>query len=146
MPGIEDILSKYSGRDDLIEVLSDVQDQFGFISEDNMRRIQEALKIPLVEIYGVVTFYSGFKLKPSGKHIIRVCTGTACHVKRGDIIHSYLRDKLGVSDGETTRDGKFTLEAVNCLGACAYAPALMIDDEVFGNLTRDKVDEVLGRY
>jgi NADH-quinone oxidoreductase subunit E len=143
---IDQVLSRYSGRSDLIAALEDIQETFGHVSEDHMRAVEQALRIPLVEVYGVATFYAGFKLKPSGRHIIRVCSGTACHVKRSDIIHSYIGEALGVKDGETTQDGRFTLESVNCIGACAYAPSMMVDGEVFGQLTREKVDKVLEKY
>ena len=146
MVSIGDILSRYSDRSDLIAALEDVQDAFGYVSEDHMRAIEQTMKIPLVDIYGVVTFYSAFKLKASGKHLIKVCSGTACHVKRSDLIHDYLEEKLSIKDKETTPDGKFTLESVNCLGACAYAPTMMIDEEVFGQLTREKVDKILEDY
>jgi NADH-quinone oxidoreductase E subunit len=146
MVSVDDILSKYSKRSDLVAVLEDIQEAYGYVSEDNMRCVEQVLKIPLVEIYGVATFYAAFKLKPSGRHVIKVCTGTACHVKRSDLIHTYLQEKLGIKDKETTPDGKFTLEAVNCLGACAYAPTMMIDEEVFGQLTNEKVDKVLENY
>ncbi len=146
MKTIEGILAKYSGRSDLITVLEEIQEEFGYVSEENMRRVEQALKIPLVDIYGVVTFYAAFKLKPSGKHVIRVCSGTACHVKRSDLIHAYIKETLGLKDNETTEDGVFTLESVNCLGACAYAPTMMVDNEVFGQLTREKVDRVLAKF
>jgi len=146
MASVDEILSRYSDRSDLIAVLEDVQESFGYVSEENMRRIEQKLKIPLVDIYGVVTFYAAFKLKPSGRHVIKVCSGTACHVKRSDLIHSYLMEKLGVKDLETTPDGRFTLESVNCLGACAYAPSMMVDEEVFGKLTKEKADQVLERF
>jgi NADH-quinone oxidoreductase subunit E len=143
MASVDEILSRYSERSDLIAVLEDIQAAFGFVSEENMRLVEQRLKIPLVDVFGVVTFYAGFKMKPSGRHLIKVCSGTACHVKRSDLIHAYLEEKLGIRDKETTKDGLFTLESVNCLGACAYAPTMMIDDEVFGQLTREKADKVL---
>jgi NADH-quinone oxidoreductase E subunit len=146
MASMDEILSRYSNRSDLIAVLEDVQDAFGYVSEENMRAIEQAMKIPLVDIYGVVTFYTAFNLKPSGRHVIKVCSGTACHVKRSDLIHDYIEEKLGIRDKQTTADGRFTLESVNCLGACAYAPTMMIDDEVFGQLSREKVDQVLERF
>jgi NADH:ubiquinone oxidoreductase subunit E len=146
MVSTDEILNRYSSRSDLIAVLEDIQETFGYVSEDNMRRIEQKLKIPIVDIYGVVTFYAAFKLTASGKHVIKVCSGTACHVKRSDLIHEYIEEKLGVKDKETTKDGLFTLESVNCLGACAYAPSMMIDEEVFGQLTKEKVDRVLAGY
>jgi NADH-quinone oxidoreductase subunit E len=146
MVSADEMVSRYSSRSDLIAVLEDIQEAFGYVSEEHMHLIEQRLKIPLVDIYGVVTFYSAFKLKPSGRHVIKVCSGTACHVKRSDLIHSYLVEKLGIEDSETTKDGRFTLESVNCLGACAYAPSMMIDDRVFGQLTREKADKVLEEF
>ncbi|MBM3309221.1 MAG: NADH-quinone oxidoreductase subunit NuoE, partial [Candidatus Altiarchaeales archaeon] len=143
---IDVILAKYSDRSELIDLLEEIQEAFGFVSEENMRRVEQKLKIPLVDIYGVATFYSEFKLKPSGRHIIKICTGTTCHVKNSSFLHAYLEEKLNVRDNETTKDGLFTLECVNCIGACAYAPAMMVDKEVYGNLTKEKIDEVLKRY
>jgi NADH-quinone oxidoreductase subunit E len=146
MTTLEEILSHYSSRSDLIAVLEDIQEAFGYVSEAHMRKVEQVMKIPIVDIFGVVTFYAAFKLKPSGRHLIKVCSGTACHVKRSDLIHEYVCRKLGVKDKETTADGRFTLESVNCLGACAYAPTMMIDEEVFGQLTPEKVDKVLEKF
>ncbi|MFH1836422.1 MAG: NADH-quinone oxidoreductase subunit NuoE [Methanobacteriota archaeon] len=143
---IESIISKYSGASDLIDALEDVQEAFGHISEDNMHRINQMLKIPLVDIIGVVTFYSAFKTKAPGKHIIKICRGTACHIKGSAILEEHLEDKLGIKEGETTEDGKFTLEPVNCIGACAKAPTMMVDDIVYGDLTKERIDEILGEY
>ena len=146
MEKIDEILAKYSDRSELIDILEDIQGVFGFLSESNMRRVEQKLGIPLVDIYGVATFYSEFKLKPSGKHTIKICTGTTCHVKDSSQLHSYLEEKLNIRNGETTKDGLFTLECVNCIGACAYAPAMMVDKEVFGQLTKEKIDEVLKKF
>jgi NADH-quinone oxidoreductase subunit E len=99
-----------------------------------------------VEIYGVATFYASFRLKPVGKHIIRVCKGTACHVKKADMIESVIDDVLGIQDKETTEDGLFTMERVNCIGACAKAPNMMIDDAVYGELTKEKVEKILKEF
>jgi len=143
---IEGILAKYSERSDMIDVLEEIQETFGYVSEENMRKVEQALKIPLVDIYGVVTFYSAFKLKPSGKHVIRVCKGTACHVKKASLIQTTVEELLRIREGETTKDGKFTLEYVNCIGACAKAPNMMIDEEVYGELTKDKVARILKEF
>lgn len=140
---IEEILARYSDRSELIDVLEEVQESFGFVSEAHMRLIEQRLKIPLVDICGVATFYAAFKLKPSGRHVIMVCSGTSCHVKHSDLLHSHLEECLKIKDGETTEDGRFTLESVNCIGACARAPAMMVDGEVFGELTKEKIDRIL---
>jgi len=146
MKTIDEILAKYRDRSELIEILSEVQENFGYLSEENMRRVEQVLKIPLVEIYGVATFYASFKLRPVGRHIIKVCKGTACHVKKADAIQNCIEELLGVKDKETTEDERFTLECVNCIGACAKAPNIMIDEEVFGELTREKVEKILKEY
>ena len=146
MERIDEILAKYKDRSELIDILEEVQEAFGYVSEDNMRRIEQSLKIPMVDIYGVATFYAAFRLKPAGRHVIKVCSGTSCHVKGAAALHSYFEEKLGVRDGETTKDGRFTFERVNCIGACAYAPAMLIDDNVFGELTKEKIDQVLEQF
>lgn len=146
MVSIDDILGKYSDRSELIDILEDIQEAFGFISEEHMTLIEQKLKIPLVDICGVATFYSAFKLKPSGRHSIKICTGTSCHVNRSDLLQTYLEDRLKVKNGETTEDRRFTLECVNCIGACSLAPAMMIDEEVFGNLTKEKIEKILERF
>lgn len=143
MKTIEEILSGYSGREDLIDILEEIQDNFGYISEENMRAIEQKFSIPLVEIYGVATFYAAFKFRAQGRHIIRICKGTACHVKKADNIQSCIEELLGIRPGETTEDGMFTLECVRCIGACAKAPNMMIDDKVFGDLTREKVERII---
>lgn len=146
MERIEEILAKYSDRSELIDVLEEIQEAFGFISEEHMRLIEQRLKIPLVDVCGVATFYAAFKLKSSGRHVIKLCSGTSCHVKKSDVLHAYMEEKLKVKDSETTEDGRFTLESVNCIGACARAPAMMIDDEVFGELTKEKIDRILENF
>ena len=146
MKTIGEIISKYRDRSDLIDLLSEVQEEYGYLSEDNMRIIEQSLDIPLVDIYGVATFYSSFKLNPVGRHIIRVCKGTACHVKKADMIEGVLDDLLGLRDKQTTEDGRFTLELVNCIGACAKAPNIMIDDKVYGELTKEKAERIIKEF
>ena len=146
MNSIDGILARYSDQSELIDILEEIQETFGYLSEENMRRVEQKLKIPLVDICAAATFYSAFKLKPSGRHSIRICSGTTCHVRESSILHAYLEEKLKIKDGETTHDGRFTLERVNCIGACAYAPAMMVDEEVFGKLTKKKIDEVLEQF
>jgi NADH-quinone oxidoreductase subunit E len=146
MKTIGEITAKYHDRSDLIDLLSEVQEEFGYLSEDNMRSIEQSLGISLVEIYGVATFYASFKLQPVGRHIIRICKGTACHVKKADMIEGVLDEVLGIRDKQTTEDGRFTLELVNCIGACAKAPNIMIDDKVYGELTREKVEKIIKEF
>jgi NADH:ubiquinone oxidoreductase subunit E len=106
----------------LIEVLQDVQEFYGYIPEEAMRQISEALGVPLIEVYRVASFYKAFKLKPSGKNVITICLGTACHVRGAKILLDQAASQLGVKPGEVTEDGLFSIEYVNCLGACALGP------------------------
>ena len=106
----------------LIEVLQDVQESYGYIPEEAMRHVSEALGVPLIEVYRVASFYKAFKLKPSGKNVITICLGTACHVRGAKILLDQAASQLGVKPGEVTEDGLFSIEYVNCLGACALGP------------------------
>lgn len=146
MANIDEILANHSERSDLIDVLEEIQDAFGHISDEHMQKVEQALKVPLVDICSVVTFYSAFKLNPPGRHVIKVCQGTACHVKRGDLIKAVVEEALDVKEDAITRDGRFSLETVNCIGACAKAPAMMIDDKVFGELTKEKIEKILAEF
>lgn len=139
------IYSRYQGKkDDLIPILQDAQEEFGYLSQDVMREVGKFLKIPESNVYGVATFYALFKLKPSGKHIIRVCRGTACHVRGGARILREIEHRLGIKPGETTKDMEYTLETVSCIGACALAPNITVGKELYGQLTTKKIAEVIG--
>lgn len=140
---INKIIKKYEHNKNAVEVLQDIQKEFGYLSRENLETVSNKLGMPLVELYGVATFYTQFKDKPEGKYKISICRGTACHVKKSDGLLEHLQKKLNVDPGETTKDRLFTLECVNCIGACAKAPAMMINDVVHGNLTVEKLDEVL---
>lgn len=134
-------------RRKLISVLQDTQNLFGYLPSSAIEEISRRLDIPSSEIYGVATFYGQFHLQPRGKHIIRLCTGTACHVKGGGRIMESLKKELGLKDGEfTTDDLQFTLEPVACIGACGMAPAIVINEDVYGRLTPDQVPVILARY
>ncbi|NLK50105.1 MAG: NADH-quinone oxidoreductase subunit NuoE [Candidatus Cloacimonetes bacterium] len=131
----------------LIPLLQEVQDLEGYLNPDTMRYISAKLDIPVAEIYGVATFYSMFRLKPQGKHIIRICKGTACHVSDVDAIKTALMDYLKLGQGEdTTQDFRFTLVEVACLGCCSLAPVIMIDDHTYGKLTPDAIAGILDKY
>lgn len=123
----------------LIQVLHAAQQLFGYLGADVLKYISSALKLPLAQIYGVVTFYHFFTLVPRGKHQIMVCTGTTCHVRGAKQLVERLEHQLGIKEGEMTRDGLFTLSTARCIGACALAPAVSIGDDVYGKLTADKV-------
>ena len=130
----------------LMPVMQKAQELFGCLPIEVQDFIAEALDIPMTDVYGVATFYSQFALKPKGDHVIGVCMGTACYVKNAQPILEKLSKELGIKEGETTPDGKFTLEATRCLGCCGLAPVIMIDDAVYGKLTPDNIPEILKRY
>lgn len=136
------------GREEsvLIPLLQDVQTEFGYVPKDSINIIAEELSIYPVEIYGVLTFYSQFKLNKPGKHTIRVCQGTACHVMGGKVLLDNISDKLGIEDGETTEDGLFSIERVACLGTCGMAPVVAIDEKFYGNVQLNQVDDILNKY
>jgi NADH-quinone oxidoreductase subunit E len=133
---LEKIFSKYAGnKGALITVLQEAQSLLGYLSGETILAISRGLNIPASQVYGVATFYTQFRLKPIGRHLIRVCHGTACHVGNAVKVSEALEDELKVGDGGTTEDGKYTLETVACLGCCSLAPVMMIDNETFGRLT-----------
>ena len=135
---IENVIPKYKGKKGgLITLLQDIQAVYTYLPKAALQRVEEELNYPLSELYAVATFYAQFKLKPAGKYSIKVCKGTACHVQNANAVMNALSEHLKVKDGETTEDGKFTLEAVSCLGCCSLAPAIMIGDETFGKLSGD---------
>lgn len=141
------ILAKYAGKKgSLIPILQEVQSLYNYLPKDVLEYVAEQTKIPVSEIYGVVTFYSLFHLNPRGRNIIRVCQGTACHVRGGKVILQTLEKELGIKAGHTTDDLRFTLETVACIGACGLAPVMQINDDTHGRLTPDKLPAILQRY
>ncbi|HIS14316.1 MAG TPA: NAD(P)H-dependent oxidoreductase subunit E [Candidatus Ornithospirochaeta stercorigallinarum] len=130
----------------LIMVLHHVQQEFGYISREAADEVSRRLNIPLAKIWGVVTFYHFFKLNKPGKYNIQVCLGTACYLKGGDIIIEELEKQKGLTVGGLTEDGKFSLEAVRCVGCCGLAPVMTIAGEVFGKVTKDQVAGVLDKF
>jgi NADH-quinone oxidoreductase E subunit len=144
---LDSVLSKYKGQEGaLIPVLQDAQEIYGYLSEEVLVTVGKRLCIPMSRIYGVVTFYSQFYLSPRGRHTVRVCRGTACHVRGGKNIRKAVQQFLGVEENETTPDSKFTFETVACLGACALSPVLLVDKNYYGKLTPAKVTQVLKQY
>lgn len=138
------VFKRYRGGvNELIPILQDVQEALGYLPNEAMAEIAGFLNIPQSTVYGVVTFYAQFYLTRQGKHKIRVCQGTACHVRGGRRIMQTVRKKLGIKPGETTEDCNFTLERVACLGSCALAPVMTIDGKVHGSMTTAKVDALL---
>ena len=146
-PKMTEILNKYTAvKDNLIQILNEVQDYYGYVPEKAQVAISEYLDMPMAEIYGVVTFYSRFTLKPKGKYHIAVCLGSACFVKGSENVLERAKERLGIDVGETTADGKFSLEATRCIGACGLAPVFTVNEEVYGKATVKMMDEVLDKY
>lgn len=144
---MEKILSKYErDKSNLIQILNEFQETFGYISKEAQLEISEYLNLTMAEVYSVVTFYSRFSLKPKGKYNVSVCLGTACFVKGSEKILDKLKEKLGIDVGQTTKDGKFSIEATRCIGACGLAPVFTVNDEVYGNATPELLDKVIDEY
>ena len=140
-------IEAYAGRpEEMIRALQLVQEAFGFISPEMEGRVAAALGVRIGQVHGVVTFYHLFRTTPAGLHTIRLCLGTACHVLGADRILVTLEEALGISVGGTTEDGLFSLEVVRCLGTCSLAPVMMVDEDVHGRLTPEKVRNVLQTY
>ena len=141
---MQEIMNKYKiEKDNLIPILNEVQEKYGYIPKIAQLEISNYLNIPMAEIYGVVTFYSRFTLEPKGKYNISVCLGTACFVKGSQKILDRLKDRLELEEGQTSSDGKFSIDTTRCVGACGIAPVFTVNDEVYGRATVKKLDEVL---
>lgn len=130
----------------LIPVLQEAQSIYGYLPKEVMQKIAKELRMPFSKIFGVATFYAQFHLKPRGRNIVRVCQGTACHVRGGAKIFGSVKEHLGVENGGTTPDLRYTLETVACIGACGLAPAVMVNDDTHGRLTTEKIEKVLNQY
>ncbi len=142
---VNKILEKYSkAQDALIPILQEVQAEYRYLPEEILTYIATTMDIPPATVFGVATFYAQFSMEPKGKYVIKVCDGTACHVRRSNSILKKIEEVLELKgDEKTTRDHLFTLETVSCLGACGLAPVMMINDQVYGKLTPDKVGEII---
>ena len=141
---MQEVLSRYSGAPgELIPILQDVQAAFGYIPREAMTATAGFLRIPESRVYGVVTFYAQFYLTRQGKHKIKVCQGTACHVRGGARVMGAIKKKLGIQPGQTTDDYMFSLERVACFGSCALAPVMVVDAKVYGRMTPQKAEKLL---
>ncbi len=141
---INDIINQVAmGDGSLIAALEEIQERYRYLPPEALILASERLGVPLSQAYAVATFYNAFSLKPKGKHCLHVCMGTACHVRGSPQVLERLETKLGIQRGETTRDHLFTLETVNCLGACALGPIVVSDGEYSGQMTTQKVDQLL---
>ncbi len=144
---LEEIITKYKHENGpLLPVLQHAQEVYGYLPAEVLKHISKALRIPLARIYGVATFYAQFRLVPSGRNVINVCLGTACHVRSGAKILETIEKALKIKDGATTQDRRFTLEVVACIGACGLAPVISINNEVHGRLLPESITEILAKY
>ncbi len=144
---LKEILAGYAGsKGSLIPVLQKAQNVYGYLPKPILETIAKELKIPVAEVFGVVTFYAQFHLNPRGKNIIRCCQGTACHVRGASGVLDAISKHLGVKPGETTKDLEFTLETVACIGACGLAPVMMVNDDTHGRLTPAAIPAILDSY
>ncbi len=145
--GVKEICDSYANEPSpLMMILSAVQKKYGYIPLEVQQIISEKTGIPVAEIYGVVTFYSFFSLKPKGKYVLGICLGTACYVKNSQQVVDKFSTLLGIQPGETTKDGLFTIEAIRCIGACALAPAMSINGKVYPKVTPDQVGKIIDEY
>jgi NADH-quinone oxidoreductase subunit E len=143
---IKEILARYHGRrDELIPILNETQEKYRYLPKEAIEEISRFLRVAPSTVYGVATFYALFKLTPSGKKIIRVCRGTACHVRGSPRIIDEVSKQLDVKPGETTKDMEYTLETIACFGSCALAPVMVIDKTVYGRMTPARVKEILSK-
>jgi NADH:ubiquinone oxidoreductase subunit E len=141
---VEEIVGRRQGKpSELIEVLQDIQEAEGYLSEDAMSLVSDRLCVPLIEVYRVANFYKAFSLKPRGRHLITVCMGTACHVRGAPRMLDEVLGQLGVDPGETTVDGAFTVETVNCLGACALGPVVVLDGQYHDHMSPRKLRKLI---
>jgi len=140
---IQEILNKYKKiPENILSVMEDIQEEFKYLPEEYLKKISIEFKLPLSQIYSLATFYKTFSLKPKGKHHICVCMGTACHIRGSQKILEKIQEKLKIKSGETSPDGKYSLETVNCLGACALGPLVVIDNNYHGKMTQNKIEKI----
>lgn len=146
LTAVDKIIDTYQGEQSwLVMILQDIQEEYNYLPVQAIERVADKLDIPLSKVHNVATFYSSFSLTERGKHLIKVCDGTACHLRGFMNVRDEITRQLGIGEGETTKDKMFTLEVVACLGACALAPVMTIDSEYHGNMTPDKVKETLSK-
>ena len=144
---LNQLLEKYKGdKSNLIRVLNDAQEIYGYLPIEVQEEISKQMNISMAEIYGVVTFYSRFTTEKKGKYCISICLGTACYVKGAEAILNRFKDKLGIKEGECTKDGKFSIDVTRCIGACGSAPVFSVNDQVYTKATLEMVDKVIEEY
>ncbi len=144
---LQTVFASFKGeKNELIPVLQNVQEELGYLPEEAMKAVARFVRVPESKVFGVATFYARFHLKPRGRHIIRLCCGTACHVRGAKKVADKVKDVLKVSVGETTADQQYTYEEVACIGACGLAPVMTIDDKTFGKLDPDKTKGIIESF
>ena len=144
---VDEIVDKYKAEDSwLVMILQDIQKELNYLPVSALKHVAEKIKVPLSRVYNVATFYSSFSLTERGKHLIKVCDGTACHLSGAVSLKDEISHQLGITQGQTTEDKVFTLDVVICLGACALAPVMTIGEKYFGQMTRQKLSQMLNEY
>lgn len=142
-----DIFKKYGNdKKNTLPMLQDIQRKYNHIPREAMEALSEQLDVPLSKLYGIATFYKALSLKPRGRNVIKVCDGTACHIRSSNLLIDEIEKSIGIKPGETSSDGEFTLETVNCLGSCAIAPVMVINDTYYGKVTPAKLREIISTY
>ncbi|OHD63671.1 MAG: hypothetical protein A2176_05950 [Spirochaetes bacterium RBG_13_51_14] len=144
---IDSIIARYEkSEESLLAVLQDLQREFNYVPKEGIIRLSQAMDVPLSKIYAMGTFYKALSLNPRGRHVIKVCTGTACHLKGAGLMVEAIERDLNVRCGETTQDKNFTLETVNCVGACAMSPVVVVGDDYHGHISPSKVTDTIKKY
>lgn len=144
---IDAIIDRYEGKESaILSILQDIQGKERYLPKETLEYVSEKMHLPLTRIFRIATFYNALSLKPRGRHTIHVCLGTACHVRGGNKIMEKLERDLGIPVGETTKDGRFTLESVRCLGCCSLAPVMVVDQEVHGRVAQGEVSRLLKEF
>ena len=144
---IQAIVDRYEGdKGQLVSILQDIQTEYYYLPKEALEEVVKLLNVPVSQVYGVATFFKAFSLTPRGRHLIKVCLGTACYVRGANRVVDKMELDLGIKRKETTKDLRFTLETVNCVGCCALGPMVMIDDKYHGQMSSDKVSSLLAKY
>ena len=145
--GVDTIIKQYKGKESaILAILQDIQSKKKYLPKEILEEVSQKMQIPVTHIFRLATFYNALSIKPRGRHKIDVCLGTACHVRGGNKIMDRLKRDLGIPVGETTKDKRFTLESVRCVGCCSLGPVAVIDGEVYGRLTQDKIPALLKEF
>lgn len=136
----------YNDKENLIMILQAIQRKFNFLPHPTLTYLSEKIQVPLVEIYGMATFYSNFSLEPRGKNIVSICLGTACHVRGGERVREKIEGTLDICDGETSQDMSFSLESVRCIGCCSLGPVIKVNDDIHARISSEDVENILNNY